>query len=127
MQKGYFPASLHPLPKFGRCQEPECSARATVECCLPEGNPAGNYCAAHAIENGYCCGCGQFWAGISSFDFSKSGLCENCLSEMQDDEDIDDEHFPVRDWDPDGPDYSDVPLQTSNPDYQGPDDSLDDE
>lgn len=39
------------------------------------------YCAEHAKENGYCFGCGNFWAGNESFDFSSSIYCENCREE----------------------------------------------
>ena len=36
------------------------------------------YCAEHAQRAGFCWGCGGFWAGIESFDFSRSGLCSEC-------------------------------------------------
>ena len=50
------------------------------------------YCAEHCQKNGYCYGCGQFWAGSESFDFSKNGLCSNCKDDpdlvgYEDDED----------------------------------------
>lgn len=43
------------------------------------------YCAEHCQKNGYCYGCGEFWAGSESFDFSKSGLCSNCQGEFEND------------------------------------------
>lgn len=57
------------------------------------------YCAEHCQKNGYCYGCGEFWAGSESFDFSRSGLCSNCQSEVEDY--IDDEDYysdPYNDW-----------------------------
>lgn len=36
------------------------------------------YCAKHCFENGYCYGCGEFWEGSESFDFSRNHLCSNC-------------------------------------------------
>lgn len=36
-------------------------------------------CYNHMQENGFCFACGGFWGGVESFDFSKHGLCDNCL------------------------------------------------
>src|SRR5262245_1265765 len=36
------------------------------------------FCGGHAHEHGYCRHCGGFFAGIESFDFSRSGLCSEC-------------------------------------------------
>ena len=52
------------------------------------------YCYGHAIKSGFCCGCGGFFAGCESFDFSKhQGYCDDCyddfLSDTQDFEDGD--------------------------------------
>lgn len=41
-------------------------------------------CPLCAHEAGYCPGCGRFWAGVESFDFS--GLCDDCRAEAADDE-----------------------------------------
>jgi hypothetical protein len=49
------------------------------------------YCWKHAKKNGFCPGCGEFWAGCESFDFSQSGLCENCKDELASDLDDDEE------------------------------------
>lgn len=43
------------------------------------------FCEKHAFEAGYCWICGQFWGGVESFDFGKSGLCENCAFTVQQD------------------------------------------
>lgn len=40
------------------------------------------YCAVHAHENGFCPGCGVFWAGNEQFDSSASHLCQNCTDDL---------------------------------------------
>lgn len=36
-----------------------------------------------AVDSGYCGGCGQFWMGCSSYDFSPiKGFCEHCVDEI---------------------------------------------
>jgi hypothetical protein len=75
-------------------------------CWLPDdhGKPSEHYCYNHMREQGYCPGCGLFWAGIESFDFSRTGLCENCASDAGiDDDDWDD------DWDDDLMEWDDYP------------------
>lgn len=49
------------------------------------------YCPEHCQKNGYCWGCGEFWAGSESFDFSRSGLCSNCAGDPDLNDDIDEE------------------------------------
>lgn len=51
------------------------------------------YCPDHCRINGFCYGCGQFWGGCESFDFSPSGLCPNCKDELDNEleSDFDDE------------------------------------
>jgi hypothetical protein len=44
------------------------------------------YCIDCAQKLGYCYICGEFWAGIESFDFGPR-YCENCASEVEEDED----------------------------------------
>ena len=61
--------------------------------CEQEGNPCylgGSYeepdeyfCGKHQFEQGYCPGCGLFYGGIESFEFSDHHLCDNCESEIQ--------------------------------------------
>lgn len=76
------------------CQEPGCM-RPAIACEVPWviGDPLGKepdyewYCPVHAHKNGYCYMCGHFWAGVEMFDFNRSGLCENCQSEVEEDYD----------------------------------------
>jgi len=41
------------------------------------------FCVDHCHQNGYCYMCGEFWGGVEYFEFSKTGLCENCQSELE--------------------------------------------
>ncbi len=42
-------------------------------------------CYKHALKSGFCLGCGGFWAGVESFDFSKvKGYCSDCVDELED-------------------------------------------
>lgn len=56
-------------------------------------------CSEHAEHFGFCYMCGNFWAGCESFDFSRiKGVCENCISEFDDDSE--------QDWDDSYDDFS---------------------
>lgn len=74
-------------------------------CWLPDDRdePSEYYCAHHMYDAGFCPGCGNFWAGVESFDFSRTGLCENCASQGDYDDDDDD------DWEDDFMDWDDYP------------------
>lgn len=66
--------------KMRRCSHEGCWAKGR-ECYLPDNpgpEPSEWVCGEHSHAAGYCWGCGQFQAGIESFDFSKSGLCGYC-------------------------------------------------
>lgn len=78
----------------GRCSEPGCNEPG-YHCELPDGTPFA-YCGAHMWSNGFCPGCGHFWAGVESFDFGP-GYCENCASLYVDEDDDDLDAEP--DWD----------------------------
>lgn len=88
-----------------RCQRgPACGVPGCQHwghpCWLPDAiyqEPSEYYCDAHMRDQGYCPGCGNFWAGIESFDFSRSGYCENCAAEFDDD------------WDADRDEWDDMP------------------
>lgn len=70
-----------------RCSHEGCWEKGR-DCYLPEnttGVPDEWVCGEHAHAAGYCWCCGTFHAGISSFDFSKSGLCENCDDQLKSD------------------------------------------
>lgn len=80
------------------CQEPNCT-ESGIECYFPDNEtdePDRYYCATHIFNHGFCWGCGYFWSGVESFDFSETltgigGLCPNCRYDYKDDLDEEDE------------------------------------
>lgn len=40
-------------------------------------------CGKHAADEGYCCCCGEFCSGMTSFDFHHPGYCDNCYDEVK--------------------------------------------
>lgn len=75
------------------CEHEGCGETHTTECAIDwevgddgewTGKDAEWLCYDHAKDAGYCFGCGHFWAGATSFDFSRiEGYCENCVAEIQ--------------------------------------------
>jgi hypothetical protein len=66
-----------------RCADEGCW-RKGEPCFLPgnaTGRPDEYSCWEHAHQFGYCRRCGCFWAGVESFEFDPSGLCENCRNQ----------------------------------------------
>ncbi len=59
-----------------------------------------DYCVTHASQNGYCWGCGEFWAGCESFDFNRMQLCPNCRDDPDFREDWEDEDDEYADYGP---------------------------
>jgi len=49
------------------------------------------YCVDCAPKQGFCWACGQFWGGVESFDFGP-GYCENCASEIEEEEEYYEEY-----------------------------------
>lgn len=87
------------LLRYTLCSERGCKNMANT-CYLPDGEEQF-YCYDHMRDQGFCPGCGGFWAGVESFDFSRTGYCENCEG---DNFDFDDD-----DWDDDLMDWDDYP------------------
>lgn len=82
-----------------RCRE--CGSRENlVECFYRprDGKPDEYLCRNHVEDSGFCWGCGLFWGGVESFDFSRTGLCENCEIEFDDDWDEDDYDYEYDDY-----------------------------
>lgn len=67
-----------------QCQHPGCTKEG-IPCLLQwwDETPEEYFCSKHAFKHGYCPGCGVFWAGVESFDFGSSGLCEQCLDQIR--------------------------------------------
>jgi len=82
-----------------QCQHEGCSEQGRA-CYVDQYNPAPDewFCWDHCHEHGYCPSCGLFNAGIDSFDFGASGLCEWCADQLDDDNDYEDE-YEGDDWD----------------------------
>jgi hypothetical protein len=84
------------------CEEQYCTSVDTLQCREPysdeEPAPATPtfvwYCTTHAIKNGFCGMCGEFWGGTESFEFGRhKGYCSDCADELErpdEDEDYDD-------------------------------------
>jgi hypothetical protein len=59
-------------------------------------------------DGSFCLGCGEFCAGMTSFDFIHPGFCDNCWDEIESD-----------DWDADEYDADDIDAwpQDDDDDY----------
>jgi hypothetical protein len=72
-----------------------CGYDDSIKCYLdpPHENEQPNQilCGEHAAKEGYCCCCGLFCAGMTSFDFTHPGYCDNCYDEVRSNEDDDEE------------------------------------
>ena len=56
-------------------------------------NPHDYLCGKHMFVHGYCPGCGLFWGGIESFEFSDHHLCDNCEDELRAEMEEDDDGY----------------------------------
>ena len=72
------------------CEVEGCGSHETLKCDC-DGD-IEILCTTHAIEQGYCYGCGYFSSGQSGFDLYHPGLCSNCHSEFVENEMDDDEY-----------------------------------
>lgn len=85
------------------CQHPGCRRDDPMECHLSIADAGGArdfYCWSHAVDHGFCAGCGVFIAGIDDFSI----YCEHCRDEIKAD------NFPEYDDDSDldiGDDFGD--------------------
>lgn len=70
------------------CQEDGCENRGEPCWIESAATPDEWYCAEHMHKHGFCIGCGQFYAGIESFDFGP-GWCDNCAPEFEEEYDDD--------------------------------------
>lgn len=68
-----------------------CDKTVTTACFYPDNEteePDHYYCYDHAFDQGFCYGCGRFYAGIEQFDFPEfwgnvRGYCEDCSDEIK--------------------------------------------
>jgi hypothetical protein len=76
-----------------KCGHPYCQSDG-MECHLnDDADTVEWFCPEHCFEHGFCFGCGNFWAGTEGFDFSESHLCDDCESEVAD-EDVEIPEYP---------------------------------
>jgi hypothetical protein len=78
------------MSKKHKCMEKGCNSTDTIKCRLLDPDTNDDYiyyyyCSEHCHKNGFCWYCGEFWGGIELFDFSKTGLCCNCIDEVKQD------------------------------------------
>lgn len=65
------------------CDEQGCESRDCITFEYPDGTHA-DYCETHAVEHGFCLGCGQLLGGSEAFDFSEvQGFCYDCIRELE--------------------------------------------
>lgn len=67
----------------------------------PQDAPSCHYCAEHMYDEGFCPGCRLFWSGVETFDFSPLKRCDNCASQVEDEDELGDEwveYPPDMDW-----------------------------
>lgn len=111
------------------CEFDGCTSLETdrYEYPVPEDGvyPSEWLCAEHAVEQGFCYGCGGFFAGTESYDFSPvKGLCYDCRSELDEPEgegDADYYDFYTEGWVDADSDVSDMePDETPRGRYIGP-------
>jgi hypothetical protein len=74
--------SKHQLRPFRHCEHEGCRETNTVDCQLYYDGKwhKYEYCHEHCEPEGFCPGCGHFWAGTEYFDFNlgRSGMCQDC-------------------------------------------------
>lgn len=82
---------------YPQCNEEGCTREGDCPCWSPHtdrnAEPDYEYCWEHARNAGFCPSCGNFWAGVESFDFHLNGtdVCENCYDEYDYDDAYDDD------------------------------------
>ena len=81
-----------------RCKHPgePCWLSGYAEEDNNQSEPYEYLCGKHMFAHGYCPGCGQFWGGIESFEFSRYHLCDNCEDDLRSEleEEMDDDYWP---------------------------------
>lgn len=75
-----------------QCEHEGCQSTDTIRCrvtdysvTIEEQHPEEVfwYCPEHCTAEGFCWQCGEFWAGITSFDMRANGLCDACNDELE--------------------------------------------
>ena len=85
----------HFYPNTKRCKYP--GNPCWLEYWEENGEPSEYLCDKHMFLHGYCPGCGLFWGGVESFEFSDLHLCDNCADQVRSDfaeDDEEDDYWP---------------------------------
>lgn len=78
------------MSKVGKCSECGKLSDGLMTCYFTDGNEI-ELCPTCMKEDGsFCYGCGQFCAGMESFDFHHPGYCDTCWDEIEAADDWDD-------------------------------------
>lgn len=76
--------ALEPLKQYDACDDCGKRTDGLMTCYLDDEKT--KLCPDCIENSGYCLGCGQFWAGVTSFDFSPmKGYCEYCVDQIKSD------------------------------------------
>jgi hypothetical protein len=100
--------SLQPLNFHDGCHDCGKRTDGLMRCVYPDGDEI-QLCPTCMKHSGFCLMCGNFCAGISSFDFSEMpGYCSDCVEEIKndfgefdDDEEYGENEFGYREFDND--------------------------
>jgi len=105
--------------KLNRCDR--CWKEATSHFSLPPMSEEDTehfyqYCYDHAVKSGFCLGCGGFFAGVESFDFSSHrGWCDDCHDEIESELGIGEEYGDMDYYDDYAHDFNEKqPLEVKN-------------
>jgi hypothetical protein len=91
--------ALAPLQFHDACHECGKRSDGLMTCIYPDGDTI-KLCPDCIQDSGFCLMCGNYCAGMSSFDFSEMpGYCAECVEEIKNEWDEDDELYPYDDSD----------------------------
>lgn len=109
--------ALQPLYQHDACEDCGKRTDGLMTCTYAHDGSTTKLCPDCIKDSGFCLGCGNYCAGMSSFDFSPlPGYCSDCRDEFdsEDDEDDDDDwgYGWGNEWDDDDPDQA---AEDNNP------------
>jgi hypothetical protein len=78
-------------PRNHRCEWTGCKNEG--QWCVYHDGGGSWLCDTHLREAGFCPGCLMFWGGVESFEFSRTGFCEECELEFEMESARDDNEF----------------------------------
>lgn len=97
------------------CDECKKDTDGLMTCTYTDGSEIYLCPTCLKADGSFCLSCGEFCAGIESFDFTHPGYCDNCIEEMEQDDFWGDDE-----WDEDdkyGHDFDDEDFPNGSLDY----------